>query len=56
MHLYVKTTSYISYNKKTEYSHLLLFCFSFTIYKKSEWLKGQEAGRIVKNIKSWNWF
>ena len=47
-----KTTSYIiSYNKKTEVFTLTSFENELTInseHKKYEWLKGQEAGRIVK--------
>ena len=47
-----KTTSYIiSYNKKTEVFTLTSFKNELNInseHKKYEWLKGQEAGRIVK--------
>ena len=54
-----KTTSYIiSYNKKTEVFTLTSFENELTInseHKKYEWLKGQEAGRIVKISEKGRW-
>ena len=54
-----KTTSYIiSYNKKTEVFTLTSFKNELTInseHKKYEWLKGQEAGRIVKISEKGRW-